>query len=107
MHSFFVSCAESSWHATMSSSKEIDGKVAGRKQYEVNIRSVMAFREFGKDYSAIETFCAVMNMPPPMTNKNVYAINSKLHGVYTSSAKCSLAKAATQTDSFRKLYGRY
>ena len=35
--------------------------------YEINVRSVLAFREIGRGHKAMVTFAKVMNMPPPPT----------------------------------------
>ena len=35
------------------------------RRYDVNVRSVMAFREIGRGLSHVETFSRVMNMPQP------------------------------------------
>ena len=37
--------------------------------YEVNVRTVLAFREIGKGHNAMTTFNKVMNMPPPLTRR--------------------------------------
>ena len=37
----------------------------GRKAYEVNTRTCIAFREIGRGYDCIRTFCRSMNIPPP------------------------------------------
>ena len=37
--------------------------------YEVNVRTVLAFREIGKGHNAMTTFNKVMNMPPPLTGR--------------------------------------
>ena len=37
-------------------------------RYDVNVRSIIAFRQIGKGVSHIETFNRIMNMPPPYTH---------------------------------------
>ena len=37
--------------------------------YEVNLRTVLAFRETGKAHNAMTTFNKVMNMPHPQTRR--------------------------------------
>jgi hypothetical protein len=39
-----------------------------RSRYDVNVRSIIAFREIGRGLGHIETFNRVMNMPPPYTH---------------------------------------
>ena len=54
----------------METSKTLNNDKKG-KQYNINIRSFSyTFREIGKRYAALESFCYVMNMPPPMTRNN-------------------------------------
>jgi hypothetical protein len=36
---------------------------------EISIRTVLAFREMRQGYTAINTFCHLMNMPPGMTKR--------------------------------------
>ena len=43
----------------------------GKVPYDINIRTISAFREMGKGHVDIETFCGYINMPPPM-NKTTY-----------------------------------
>ena len=53
----------------MGTSKTLNNDKKG-KQYNINIRSVIAFREIGKRYAALTSFYYTMNMPPPMTRNN-------------------------------------
>ena len=47
------------------------------KPFEVNIRTVSAFRSCGVGYTGLEKFCCMMNMPAPMTVMN-YNISNRL-----------------------------
>ena len=40
------------------------------KSFEVNMRMAFAMRNNGTDYSGVENFCAVMNLPKPMRRMN-------------------------------------
>ena len=40
------------------------------KSFKVNMRMVYAMRNNGTEYSGIERFCAVMNLPKPMRRMN-------------------------------------
>ena len=40
----------------------------GKASFDLNMRMVMGFRDIGKGITAIEKFCAALNMPPPMVN---------------------------------------
>ena len=63
--------------------KTIESEARGRKAYEIYTRTCISFREIGRGYSHLQTFCRAMNIPPPM-NANVFnTINNNLHEAYT------------------------
>ena len=64
--------------------------------YDVNIRTVSAFREIGRGYAAIETFCGFMNMPPPMNKTTYQDIVDGMHISYTEAADESMKAAACE-----------
>ena len=41
-----------------------------RRFYDVSRRSVLAMRRIGRGYSALRKFCGIMNLPPPLNEKN-------------------------------------
>ena len=53
------------WSETALDNNKID------KQYDITMRSVlpMAFQEIRKGYTALKSFCYIMNMPPPNEKK--------------------------------------
>ena len=68
-----LQCAnlECDWKYSFNSSKK-----QGRS-FEVNVRSVLAFREIGRGHSAMATFNKVMNMPSPPTRRVFTKIQNK------------------------------
>ena len=55
-HLFKLSCDKNcGWYKSVYTSKEINKGKQGRKAFDVNIRSVVAFREIGKGHAAMET----------------------------------------------------
>ena len=54
------------WSFSTYTSKSLNADECNR--YDVNIRSIVAFREIGRGLSHIETFNRVMNMPPPFSH---------------------------------------
>ena len=42
----------------------------GRSGFDINTRIIIAFREIGKGFTALLSFCGFMNIPPPMTQKS-------------------------------------
>ena len=49
------------------------------RSYDINKRSVYAFRRLGKGYAGMKTFLTIMNLPPPMTKKNYLKIAGTIH----------------------------
>ena len=41
-------------------------KAEKMRSYDINKRSVYAFRRLGKGYAGMKTFLTIMNLPPPM-----------------------------------------
>ena len=97
-HFFTISCTveKCMWYKTISTSNEIENNSKGRNAYEVNLRSIISFREIGKGLAALETFAGFMNMPPPM-NKTAFNDSLKiLHQAYQSQSQVSMQSAATE-----------
>lgn len=88
-----LSCCCCDWNHTVYSSSRLD-KSDDKSRFEVNLRSVMAFREIGKGLTALESFCSVMNMPSPVSNVGYARINNLLHKAYTEAAQDSMENAA-------------
>ena len=56
----------------------------------------MAFREIGKGYSALETFCGIMNMPAPMNVKAFNEMQLKIADAFIKVSKTSMTDAAEE-----------
>ena len=96
-HLFKLSCDKNcGWYKSVYTSKEINKGKQGRKAFDVNIRSVVAFREIGKGHAAIETLCGYMNMPPPMNQTTYDDIITQLHGSYMKLANANMKAAADE-----------
>jgi len=91
-HEIMLSCS-CSWSHTLFSSCKID-QTDSKSSFDVNVRSVIAFREFGQGWQSIETFCRIMNIPPPMTNLTYTETVNKLHPLYLQAAEKSMSDAA-------------
>ena len=92
-HQFQISCRKCEWSELMKTSKTLTNDIKG-KQYDINIHSVIAFREIGKGYAALESFCYIMNMLPPMTRNNYDKLVDELHEPYMLSAQQSMKNEA-------------
>ena len=93
---FAISCTERDWCINFCSSKEVtkSNNSQGRKLYEVNRITLVAFRENSLGCNGIKTFCGFMNMPEPMAQTTYDEINSELHNAYVGTAQESMEKAA-------------
>ena len=67
------------------------------KGYSVNSQVVVAFREIGRGYSAIKSFCTCMGMPQPFMPKVFTSIVHKITTAYESIASESMKNAAIET----------
>ena len=97
---FILNCDFCHWsHSVFSSTnipreKGIKGK--GSCAFDLNVRSVMAFREIGVDQVGIETLHCIINMPPPM-NTNAYSKTiSKLNGIFGNVAAETMKQDAEE-----------
>ena len=70
------------------------------RSYDINKRSVYAFRRLGKGYAGMKTFLTIMNLPPPMTKKNYSKIARTIHkAVKTVAESCMSASDTTIFDT--------
>ena len=53
-------------------------------------------KEIGKGYSALEKFCDLMNLPPPMNVKAFNDIQYKIHRIYQRIADAKMKNAADE-----------
>ena len=81
------SCA---WEYTTYSSTKMDKS----RRYDVNVRSVMAFREIGRGLNHVETFSRVMNMPPPYSHSSYDKIVKEIAPYYVAAMNDSMVAAA-------------
>ena len=59
---FCLSCSICEFRYSFWTSK----KAEKMRSYDINKRSVYAFRRLGKGYADMKTFLTIMNLPPPM-----------------------------------------
>ena len=58
-----MSCNRCSWSSELYSSREIEQNTTpGRNPFDISVRTIMSFCEIGKGYSALETFCGIVNI---------------------------------------------
>lgn len=94
---FELKCKSCSWKKEFYTSKECKNKQKqGRNIFEVNVRSVMAFREMGKGHEAMSNYFRVMNMDT-LSEPCYRNINNHLFIAYESAAKESTERASKET----------
>ena len=79
------------------SRKTAETHVAGPKHFEVNLCAALAFKEVGKGYEAMSTFCAIMNMASPMSSASSDNCIDKIHDACSAEVKKSLENASKET----------
>ena len=87
-----INCCDCDWshNVYLSSMVQIDQ----HKRYDVNIRSIVAFREIGRGLQHIETFNRIMNTSPPYSQSNYDNMVKDVSGGYLNAMNESMQKAA-------------
>ena len=84
---FHIYCEDCEWDLNYCTSKELNTDKTGRKAYDLNMRSLITFRENGLGYTGIKTFCKLMNMRPQMSKSSYENSLSDLHIAYVQTAR--------------------
>ena len=93
-----LKCIDCNWNYSLETSyqsSKLNSKTR-RKFYDINIQSVIAFREIGKGLECISSFCRSMNMLPPLAKKSYNRINDVLHQLYCEVASNSMLDSANE-----------
>ena len=96
-HSISVECSKDSW--TWSKRFWTNKKIRtpkGRPAFDVNMRSVISFREIGKGHIGMQKLGGFMNMPSLLTQKSYAGLVTSIQESYTKVAKASMLKAADE-----------
>ena len=96
-HFISVKCSSDTcdWQGSFCTSKQLKS-TKGRPPFEVNIRTVLAFREIGKGHTAIKKYCGCMNMAKSINDSACAAIVSKLNVAYKDIVNTSMSIAAEE-----------
>ena len=92
-HFFRLVCTSSycDYENTFATNKLLKKDTSGRPAFDVNLRSIVAFREIGKGHSAMTKFCGFMNMPKSL-NKTAYNDSANIiKKGYTMAAQMSMS----------------
>ena len=96
-----VLCTECDYKLSSYTSKSVQPLVEGSKDmkpFEMNIRTVYAFRSCGVGYTGLEKFCFMMNMPAPMTVMNYYNISNRSRDAAKIVAENSMRDAVVEAE---------
>ena len=97
-----LDCTLCDWSKSFNSSPEFlppNCSATKKKSFEVNARSVIAFREIGRGHEAMATFTTMMNMPKPLCKASFNKWNDVLHEVYEETAQESISNAGYELRS--------
>ena len=67
--------------------------------YDINKRSVYAFRRLRKDNAGMKTFLTIMNLPPPVTKKNYSKTARTIHKAVKTVAESCMSDAAKEIET--------
>ena len=100
-HYLDLSCTKCDWTSSFSTSKEAkpmssDKGRGGRNPHDVNIRSVIATREVGRGYTALQSLCGFMNIAPPMTEETFLQTQTSVKSVYVNVAEENMRSAVEE-----------
>ena len=87
-------CNSCDWMQYFYTSKEISTST-GRQPFDINLRTVAAFREVGKGHFAIEKVCGFMNLCPAMTIKAYKKTEARLYESYKKVAMMNTKQVTT------------
>ncbi|GFQ86039.1 uncharacterized protein TNCT_609841 [Trichonephila clavata] len=82
--------------ATQSTFKSSPVFVSSDHEYEINTRIIYAMRTLGVGLRGIKTFCWVMNLPPPVSQKSYDRILNNIKSADSIVAVSSMNKAAKE-----------
>ena len=94
-----VNCKDCGWSYSTYLSKSL--KTDESSRYDVNVRSIIAFREIGRGLSHIETFNQIMNMPPPYTHSTYDDMVKDVLPGYVAAMDDSMLGASNSTRIYR------
>lgn len=92
---FSITCLSCGWNVELRNGEKIgkDQKVA-----EINRRSVFAFKTLGLGHSALKQFCALMDLPPPVSAPSFGASVDQMELASQSVAQESMMRAAAEEE---------
>lgn len=71
-------------------------RTANYNSFDINTRSLIAFREIGSGLYDMRKFCGIMNIPPPIKEVNYYKQLDNVSIAYEHAANVSIEKAGKE-----------
>ncbi|GFX34964.1 uncharacterized protein TNCV_2329041 [Trichonephila clavipes] len=90
---FYIDCNSCAMHSTFKSSPVFE---SSNHDYEINTRITYAIRTLGVGLRGIKTFCSVMDLPPPVSQKSYDRILNNIKSASFIVAVASMNKAAKE-----------
>eukprot|EP00794_Sanderia_malayensis_P002927 gene2927-3381_t len=101
VHKLALRCCKCNWIKRFFTSalvqKDHSEPSTGRTRFDLNVRSVLAFREIGKGHDGMQTLATFMNLFPPALKSNYHAIERSVHLALTKTAVESCQNAGRET----------
>ena len=85
------------FHSSPATDNANPDSIARRSMFDINRRSVVAFREIGKGHKAMSTFAGFMNLSKPISNTQYDKSNEKRLKAYEDACFQSCKEAAIET----------
>ena len=101
-HLLNLSCFSCDWTKIFWTSSEVEKPKDARENrggsgFDINTRIIIAFREIGKGFTALKSFCGFMNIPPPMTQQSFGDIqDNNVISSYKQAAEDNMKNAAAE-----------
>ena len=93
-----VKCKNCNFFSSFCTSKPQSSYTRGKDRaspfYDMNLRTVLAFREIGNGYEALCNFCTIMNMAKPMTVTSYENCLDEIHWAFQEESNLSQKKVA-------------
>ncbi|GFT43743.1 uncharacterized protein TNCV_53741 [Trichonephila clavipes] len=90
---FYIDCNSCAMQSTFKSSPVFE---SSNHDYEINTRNTYAMRTLGDGLRGIKTFCSVMDLPPPVSQKSYDRILNNIKSASSIVAVASMNKAAKE-----------
>ena len=105
-YGFKLACKEYNWGYSRYTSKHVEKEngPSNKGSFQINVQTVLAFREIAKGFRPMCTLTSLMNFPPPISVVTYTKINGLLFNLYSKTANESTFNATK--DTYEKLLSK-